>query len=131
MALSPPFSVMDTLTVMAGGAVGAALRLHMVRAIHLWAGAGWPMGTLGVNIIGSMAMGLLSGFLLRTGAADAWRLLLGVGVLGGFTTFSAFSLDMMHMLQSGRWVDATAYAGASVIGSVAALAAGFALTRLF
>ena len=118
------------ILVMLGGAVGAGAR-HLVgrAALSLW-GPGYPWGTLIVNLAGGLAMGLLAGSLARFGqGGENWRLLLGVGVLGGFTTFSAFSLDVMVMLERGDWSTALGYVLASVIGAVAALALGLGMVR--
>jgi CrcB protein len=116
--------------VMLGGAAGAALRYLVSLATLAVFGAGLPFGTWAVNIAGSLAMGVLTGALLRAGAAaEPLRLLLGVGVLGGFTTFSAFSLDLVSMLVRGDVVLGVAYAISSVAGGVVALYAGIAATR--
>ena len=118
------------LLVMAGGAVGAGARHLTGRAMLRLAGPGWPWGTLTVNLVGGLLMGILVGWLLRLeDNGESWRLLLGVGVLGGFTTFSAFSLDLALMVQRGAWLAAGGYALMSVSGSVGALFAGLALTR--
>lgn len=118
------------LLVMAGGAIGAGARHLTGRAMLRLAGPGWPWGTLTVNLVGGLLMGMLAGWLLRLdGNGESWRLLLGVGVLGGFTTFSAFSLDVALMAQRGAWLAAGGYALVSVIGSVGALFAGLALIR--
>lgn len=119
----------NILLVMAGGAVGAGLR-HLFGRWSLAAfGPGFPWGTLGVNLIGGLAMGVLAGWLVRGGGSEATRLLLGVGVLGGFTTFSAFSLDVVVMIERGALATAFAYIAASVAGAVLALFAGLALVR--
>ncbi len=116
--------------VMLGGAVGAGGRHLVGRATLAWWGPGYPFGTLAVNLLGGFAMGLLVGNLARFGeAGEPWRLLLGVGVLGGFTTFSAFSLDVVTMIERGDSVMALGYVLLSVIGSVAALAAGMGMMR--
>ena len=89
--------------VAAGGAVGAIARYALsVQALRLW-GSAWPYGTLIANVSGGRLMGALVGFLAHRGGADQerLRLLLGVGVLGGFTTFSAFSLELVQMMQRG------------------------------
>ena len=118
------------LLVMAGGAVGAGAR-HLVGQLLLRvAGPGWPWGTLAVNLVGGLLMGMLAGWLARHGGDESTRLLLGVGVLGGFTTFSAFSLDVVLMIQRGDWASAAAYIALSVAGSAAALVAGLRLIRV-
>ncbi|MDF2493161.1 fluoride efflux transporter CrcB [Sphingomonas sp.] len=119
------------LLVMAGGAVGAGMRHLVGRAALVTLGHGWPWGTLIVNIAGGCAMGVLAGTVARmSSGAEPWRLLIGVGVLGGFTTFSAFSLDAMLMIERGAWLQALTYILLSVTGSIAALAAGLAFSRV-
>jgi CrcB protein len=118
--------------VMGGGAVGAALRYQLGRFVGgIAPGAAWPWGTFTANLIGGFAMGLLAGWLARgaQGAGEPMRLLLGVGVLGGFTTFSAFSLETMLMLERGQSALALAYVAASVIGAVGGVALGLTLIR--
>lgn len=120
----------NLLLVMLGGATGSAARYLTGRLTLAWFGPGYPWGTLAVNLIGGFLMGMLAGSLARFGqGSEQWRLLIGVGVLGGFTTFSAFSLDTMNMIERGDWVPAIGYALVSVIGSIAALATGMQLTR--
>ena len=119
------------LLVAAGGAIGAVARyLAGVQSLRL-PGGGWPYGTLGVNILGGLAMGALVTVLALRGGADQerWRLLLGVGLLGGFTTFSAFSLEVALMIERREWLSAFAYSTLSVVASVAALFAGMLLVR--
>lgn len=115
--------------VMAGGAVGSGARYLVGRAALGWLGADYPYGTLAVNLIGGLAMGLLVGVLARTGGSEPTRLLLGVGVLGGFTTFSSFSLEVVTMAERGALASALGYVLASVIGAVLALFAGLMLVR--
>lgn len=118
------------LLVMLGGAIGAGAR-HLTgrAALALW-GPGFPWGTLIVNLLGGMLMGLLAGWLAARASGDeALRYLLGVGVLGGFTTFSAFSLETANMLQRGDYGVALFYILASVAGSILALFAGLQLAR--
>lgn len=115
---------------MLGGAFGAGARHLVGRATLTLLGPNFPWGTLAVNLLGGLAMGVLAGGLLRFGEhGEQWRLLLGVGVLGGFTTFSAFSLDVMLMLERGEWSVALGYVLASVVGSIAALALGLGVAR--
>lgn len=119
------------LLVAAGGAIGAVARyLAGVQSLRLF-GGGWPYGTLAVNVLGGLAMGVLVAVLALRGGADQerWRLLLGVGVLGGFTTFSAFSLEVALMIERREWASAFAYSTVSVVASVAALFAGMMLVR--
>ncbi|KQN26811.1 camphor resistance protein CrcB [Sphingomonas sp. Leaf33] len=116
--------------VMAGGAVGAGARHLFGRWTLGTFGPDYPWGTLGVNLIGGLLMGLLAGTLVRTGGSEQTRLLLGVGVLGGFTTFSAFSLDAALMIERGALPLAAGYVLASVVGSIAALFGGLAIARV-
>ena len=121
---------MNLLLVMLGGAVGAGAR-HLVGRLTLaLLGPGYPWGTLAVNLIGGLAMGLLAGILARGSWGEPMRLLLGVGILGGFTTFSAFSLDVMTMIERGQAAAAIGYVLVSVIGSVLALFAGLQTVRV-
>lgn len=118
------------LFVMTGGALGSAARFLVGRATLRGFGPDFPYGTLTVNLVGGFAMGVLVGVLARHNAGETWRLLLGVGVLGGFTTFSAFSLDVVTMIERGSLGVALGYALLSVIGSVIALFAGLTLVRV-
>ena len=114
--------------VAAGGAIGALLRYAAVQLATQLHGGTFPIGTMLVNILGSLVMGLLMG---RYVAADseAARLFFITGVLGGFTTFSAFSWDALAMLQRGALGTAALYVGGSVILSLVAVAIGFQLGR--
>ena len=117
--------------VFIGGGLGAAAR-HVVNLGAARAfGVAFPWGTLGVNVAGSLAMGLLAAWLAARfqGADQTLRLFLATGVLGGFTTFSAFSLDVVVLWERGAQGAALAYAAASVVLSVAALVLGLALGR--
>ena len=119
------------LLVAAGGAAGAAARYALgVQALRLW-GTAWPFGTFIANVSGGLLMGVLAGYLAHRGGADQERLrvLLGVGVLGGFTTFSAFSLETALMVERRSYGQAFAYASASVLLSVSALFLGLLLAR--
>ena len=119
------------LLVVLGGGAGAAARYAV--GSHAWRllGTAWPFGTFICNVLGGLAMGLLVGFLAHRGGADQerLRLLFGVGVLGGFTTFSAFSLETALMIEKGRYGQAFTYVSASVLLSVAALFAGLIVAR--
>lgn len=119
-----------SLSVAAGGAVGSVLRYQIGRWVTNLAGPGnaFPWGTLAVNIAGSLAMGALIGWLARgtlsEQSAEPLRLLLGVGLLGGFTTFSAFSAEMVTMLHRGQGGLAAGYAAASLVAGMAAVIIG-------
>ena len=116
-----------------GGAIGASCR-HLVNVLALrLLGPGFPVGTLSVNVLGGFLMGGLAGFLaLRyPGGGQGLRLFLGTGILGGFTTFSAFSLDAVLLWERGQLAGAAAYVLASVALSVAALLAGLSLAKAF
>ncbi|MDX2101476.1 MAG: fluoride efflux transporter CrcB [Alphaproteobacteria bacterium] len=119
------------LAVALGGAIGSLGRYLAVGWVTGLVGPGFPYGTLAVNVIGGFAMGAV----VALAEATAWinpttRLLLATGILGGFTTFSAFSLDVMQQLDRGAVWSALAYALVSVLGSVAALWCGRALARM-
>ncbi len=119
------------LLVAAGGATGAVARYLLGMGAMRAFGSGWPWGTLGANVIGGFLMGLLAGVLALRGGPDQekWRLLLGVGVLGGFTTFSSFSLETALMIERRDWTSAAAYSLGSVALSIGALFAGLLLMR--
>jgi CrcB protein len=120
----------NLLLVLLGGAAGAGLRYEAGRVALKQLGPGFPWGTLAVNLAGGLAMGLLAGAMAGEGMTSrpAW-LLLGVGVLGGFTTFSAFSLDLFLMIERGEAILAFGYALASALGALALLALGYWAAR--
>ncbi len=114
---------MSYLMVSMGGAIGALLCFVVVQQVT------FPYGTLTVNIIGSFLMGL--GFVyLASRFDDRLILLLMTGVLGGFTTFSAFSLDAFRLYEAGRAMFALGYVGISVVGSLAAVLLGVQIMRV-
>jgi fluoride exporter len=116
------------IPVMLGGALGAALR-YFTSSLLTRTGSDFPYATLSVNLVGGFAMGVLATFVLRGAASEGVRLFVGVGILGGFTTFSAFSLESFQMIERGDWMSAGGYALASVIGSILMLGLGVAATR--
>ena len=121
---------MGYLAVFVGGGVGAALRHGVNRAALAWLGPAFPYGTLFVNVIGGLCMGLLAELLLvKGGGSQEWRLFLATGILGGITTFSAFSLDAAVMWERGDHAALAAYVLGSVVLSIAALFAGMAAVR--
>jgi fluoride exporter len=118
------------LWVAAGGAIGAVTR----HGVNIWSsrlfGPGFPLHTLIVNAVGCFLMGLLFGSIeARWQISDSVRLFLATGLLGGFTTFSAFSLDAFQLLQRGSHLAAGTYVVGSVALSLAGVACGFALSR--
>jgi CrcB protein len=120
------------LLVALGGAIGASARYGLgLAALRLAPNAAWPWGTFAANVIGGLLMGLLTGWLaLRGGAGqETVRLFAAVGVLGGFTTFSAFSLETMLMIERRQWALAGGYVGLSVVLAVAALFIGLMIAR--
>lgn len=118
------------ILVMIGGAIGAAARFQLSAVLLRAAGPALPWGTFATNLIGGLLMGLLAGILGRMSAGgESLRLLLGVGVLGGFTTFSAFSLEAWLMIERGQALLAAGYALASIMGAVAMLFVGLQIAR--
>jgi CrcB protein len=132
--MTPPGFLASSLYVAIGGGFGSWLRYMTGRLTIAWIGpvaaSAFPWATLTVNVVGSFAMGLLAGWLARHGSAgEAWRLLLGVGVLGGFTTFSAFSLEFALLVERGTIGTAAAYVAVSLVAGFAGLFAGLFLMR--
>lgn len=122
----------STLLVFLGAGIGGTLRHGVNLAALRWPLGGFPYGTLTVNILGSALMGLVVGwFAFRTGEVGPshLRLFLTTGILGGFTTFSAFSLDAVLLWERGESALAALYVGGSVVLSLLALLAGLALVR--
>jgi CrcB protein len=125
---------MPLFLVMLGGAIGAGFRYHLGMVALRNLGPSFPWGTWIVNLLGGLLMGLLAGILARQFTAaegEPLRLFIGVGVLGGFTTFSAFSLETANMLLRGQAVMAAAYGVSSVAGSVLMLFIGLFIVRAF
>lgn len=120
------------LAVAAGGALGAVARYGSVQLATRWFGIAFPYGTLGVNIIGSLLMGLAVGLFAKfLPVTETTRLFVAVGFLGSYTTFSTFSLDVVNMFQRGETFQVALYIMASVTLSVLALVAGLLLVRFF
>ena len=118
------------LLIFFGGGLGAVLRHGVNRAAAAWFGLGFPVGTLTVNVVGSLLMGLFAAWFAEgTGASQELRLFLTTGLLGGFTTFSAFSLDALMLWERGETLGAVGYVAASVLLSLGAVALGFAAAR--
>ena len=133
--MDAPTPLMASLHVALGGAIGSVLRYQVGRAMTHWLGpnviTAFPWATLTVNIVGSLAMGLLAGFLARHGqGGEQWRLFLGVGVLGGFTTFSAFSLELMLLIERHQAGQAFVYGAVSVLAGLSAMYLGLIAMRV-
>jgi CrcB protein len=121
---------MNYLLVFVGGGLGASLRHTVNIACARCMGTSFPYGTFIINITGSTVMGLIAGYLALKGeASQPWRLFLMTGILGGYTTFSAFSLDTAMLYQRGEIGLALFYVLGSVVFSIAGLFAGLALVR--
>ena len=116
------------LLVAAGGAVGASVR-YAVTLLTQPADGAFPWRTLGINVAGSFLLGLLMALLPEGDAGERLRLLLGVGALGGFTTFSAFSIEAITLARTGQWLPAAGYVLGSVALALAGAAAGYAAGR--
>jgi fluoride exporter len=124
--MNPPLP----LLVAAGGAIGSLARWYLGTWLQTASGSAFPFGTLGVNVFGSLVIG----FLLGIGAADGgikdgWRLFLVTGVLGGFTTFSAFSAETLLMMRGSEYGPAAVYVAISITFSLVAAGLGLAIGR--
>lgn len=121
---------MHWLLVFLGGGIGASLRHAVNRATFAWFGPGFPVGTISVNVIGSFLIGLSAGLFAAHGTGQPARLFLVTGVLGGFTTFSAFSLDALALWERGQALTAAYYVVGSVGLSLIAIVVGMMASRL-
>lgn len=131
--MASPSPLITSLSVMLGGGAGALLRYQLGRGMTHFLGApaitAFPWATLTANVLGSLAMGLLAGWLAKSGGNEQMRLLIGVGLLGGFTTFSSFSLELVALIERGQTALGFAYAAISVMAGLAALYIGLVLMR--
>jgi len=122
--------MMPVLAVAVGGALGSVARYLVVGQITRWLGASFPWGTLTVNFVGGLTIGLLAeAMALKWSVSPEMRLFLITGILGGFTTFSAFSLEVALLAERGAMAAALAYVVASVVLSVGGVFVGLALIR--
>src|SRR5690606_35874511 len=112
-----PFPIMKFLIIALGGAAGSLMRYGTTR---LFPDAEWPLATLLVNVAGSFLIGLLAGLMIRLQWPQEVWLAVAVGLCGGFTTLSAFSLENLNMLEQGQWPKALLYITATVVLSVIA-----------
>jgi len=122
---------MGFLIVFLGGGLGAALRHGVNLVAGRYLGTVFPYGTMIINVLGSLSMGLIAEFFaLKAGLPQAWRLFLTTGILGGFTTFSAFSLEAALLYERGQTGGAALYVVASVVLAIGALFAGMTIVRM-
>ena len=118
------------LLVAIGGALGSSARYLTGQAALRLFGPGFPWGTLAVNVVGSLAIGVFAELITRRfDGSPELRMFVVTGILGGFTTFSAFSLEVTAMMERGDHMTAAAYVLLSLVLSVAAVFAGLALVR--
>lgn len=135
-SLTPSLSPLAAIVhVAVGGALGAAARYQLGRMMAGWLGPqnmlAFPWATLAANVLGSLVMGMLFGWLARYGSAsENVRLFVGVGLLGGFTTFSAFSLELMMLIERGQALTGLTYALVSVLAGLVSLYLGLIIIRL-
>lgn len=115
------------LVVLVGGGLGALTRYGFGGWVQESAGAGFPWGTLVVNVSGSLLLAFLYALLEGVRARPEWRAFLGIGFCGGYTTFSTFSYEAFRLLQEGQWSRATAYMAGSLVLALAGTLAGFYL----
>ena len=121
--------MMHVLLVFLGGGIGATGRYLVGIAALRQFGPGFPYGTLMVNLVGSLLMGLFIGWLVRKGGSHELRLFFATGVLGGFTTYSAFSLDVANLWEQGNLGAALIYTMGTVVACVAAVFVGLWFAR--
>lgn len=119
------------LAIFIGGGLGALARYSISVWCLFWFGERLPYGTFFVNTLGSFLIGVIFVCLTHLEVRAEWRGFLMVGLLGAFTTFSAFSIEATMMLQGGRWKEAISYMIASVLACILMTIAGIALTRKF
>ena len=122
---------MLSVYIFIGGGIGSVLRCFLIAGFIRYSGNNFPYGTVAVNIIGSFLMGIIVGYLSRAVPDNIeLRSFLVVGILGGFTTFSAFSFDIITLLQRGETTQALLYVISSVVFSVLAVFSGLTITKL-
>lgn len=123
--------MVNVLAVAIGGATGATLRYLAGELIGARGRGGFPLATLTVNVLGAFLLGILMALLAGRGeSAEWWRLLLGVGVLGGFTTFSTFAFETVELMHEGALALALANAAGSVVAGLLATVAGIYVGRM-
>ena len=121
---------MNFILVMFGGAIGSGLR-YGVHVLFPGADGSFPLNTLAINVVGSFCLALLAMAVSSHVVSREWSLLLGVGLCGGFTTFSTFSVEMFYLIETSRAWSALLYALLSVVGGLFAAFAGYLVGRQF
>jgi CrcB protein len=122
---------MDYVWIGLGATVGANARYLVGQGMARWFGVDFPVGTLVVNVSGSLFIGLIMTMMSNRLLLDThWRLLLVIGLLGGYTTFSSFSYETIAMAEAGRWLPSIAYVGSSVVFSLFGCYAGVLMARV-
>jgi CrcB protein len=122
---------MDYVWIGVGAAAGANARYLLGQLLARWFGTDFPVGTLVINVSGSLLIGLILATMSDGLMVDThWRLLLVIGLLGGYTTFSSFSFEVIAMVEAGRWLPAVTYVGSSVLFSLFGCYAGMLVARL-
>ena len=120
----------NTLFIGCGSFIGGAAR-YLISVAMKTISKGFPWGTLVVNLVGCLVIGLLWGFFSKnSGESSSWALFMTVGICGGFTTFSTFSKEALMMLQAGNFISLLAYVAISVIAGIALVAAGYYLVHI-
>jgi CrcB protein len=136
--MAAPSQLAASAWVALGGGTGAVLRYQVGRLMTHWLGperiTAFPWGTMTINVTGSVLMGLLAGILARHGTnsfggGEFWRLLIGIGILGGYTTFSSFSLELILLIEHHAYGFAFAYAFGSVLAGAIGLWLGLLAMR--
>lgn len=119
---------MNTLLVFLGAGLGGVLR-HGVNLAAVRLGSSFPWGTLGINVVGSVLMGVVTGWMALRGGPPQARLFVATGILGGFTTFSTFSLEAFTLMERGDWMAALSYVLVSVLAGIGGLALALIVMR--
>ena len=127
-----PTTILEFFVVFFGAGIGGAMRHGINLSVARWLGNGFPCATFFINVTGSLIMGLAAGyFAFKSGGSQHWRLFLTTGILGGYTTFSTFSLDAALLYERGEVGLAAVYVIGSVMIGIVGLFAGLALVRHF
>ena len=121
---------MTAVEVVVAGAVGAVLRYLVDRTVQRRAGSDFPLGTLVINVSGSLVLGILVGSAVHHGVSTGELTVAGTGLIGAYTTFSTFSFDSVRLLENGEWAPLTLSVVASLAAGLGAAAAGLALGSL-